>query len=52
LTPNQIIVARGYWQGPPDATTNPLFAAGHLADAASADPDSTGSIGAPDLALA
>ena len=52
LTPNQIILARGYWQGPPDATTNPLSAVGHLTDAASADPDSTGSIGAPDLALA
>ncbi len=52
LSPNQIIVARGYWQGPPDATANPLAAVGHLGDAANADPDSTGSIGAPDLTLA
>ncbi len=52
LTPSQIIVARGYWQGPPDATANPLAAVGHFGDVASADPGSTGSIGAPDVALA
>ena len=51
-TPNQIIVARGYWQGPADATpgAKPLLAAQRqrAADAASrvaSDGDATGSIG-------
>jgi uncharacterized protein YcbK (DUF882 family) len=66
LTPNQIIVARGYWQGPPDGTT---AASSLAADAsrqrrapvtvASANSDATGTIGpfaapptAPSTALA
>ncbi|HYA07346.1 MAG TPA: DUF882 domain-containing protein [Xanthobacteraceae bacterium] len=47
-TANQIIVARGYWQGPPDElrAANPLAAvADRRGAAANADPDSTGSIG-------
>jgi uncharacterized protein YcbK (DUF882 family) len=41
LTPNQIIVARGYWQGPADGTVvNPLAAASLQRRA-----DTTGSIG-------
>jgi uncharacterized protein YcbK (DUF882 family) len=49
LTPNQVIVTRGYWQGPADATApaNPLANAAvqRRATAASADADATGSIG-------
>jgi uncharacterized protein YcbK (DUF882 family) len=43
-TPDQIIAARGYWQGPPDATpaANPLIAVSYRV--ADADPDSTGSV--------
>ena len=52
LTPSQIIVARGYWQGPPDATANPLAAVGHFGDVADAESPVSGSIGAPDVALA
>jgi len=56
LTPNQIISARGYWQGPQDATIAPRL------EVASNDPNPTGSIDpfasarndrvAPELALA
>jgi uncharacterized protein YcbK (DUF882 family) len=66
MTPNQVIVARGYWQGPPDAmiAANPLAAPlhQHRTEVASADPGITGSIGpfgsasddpaAPEAALA
>jgi uncharacterized protein YcbK (DUF882 family) len=48
-TPNQIIVARGYWQGPADAATGNLAAVQRRAalagNAANAAPDTTGSIG-------
>jgi uncharacterized protein YcbK (DUF882 family) len=49
-TPDQIIAARGYWEGPPDATpaANPLIAVSYRV--ADADPDSTGSV-APLTAL-
>jgi uncharacterized protein YcbK (DUF882 family) len=49
-TPDQIITARGYWQGPPDGTSdgasaaNPLTAVSYRV--ADADPNSTGSIAA------
>jgi uncharacterized protein YcbK (DUF882 family) len=49
-TPDQIIAARGYWQGPPDGTSdgasaaNPLTAVSYRV--AEADPDSTGSVAA------
>jgi uncharacterized protein YcbK (DUF882 family) len=45
-TPDQVIAARGYWQGPPDATpaANPLTAVSYRV--ADADPDSTGSVAA------
>jgi uncharacterized protein YcbK (DUF882 family) len=56
LTPNQIILARGFWQGVPDgvavarpiASTNPLAALSHspVAALAAADPEATGSVGA------
>jgi uncharacterized protein YcbK (DUF882 family) len=68
LTPNQIIGARGYWQGPQDGTVapkpvaNPLTAAPRRTDVAAKDSDATGTIGpfadagndrvAPGLALA
>ncbi len=62
LTPNQIIVARGYWEGPPDGmnVANPLAEVAYRRSEAPDDPDSTGSIGPspggtgdrPDLALA
>jgi hypothetical protein len=53
LTPNQIILARGYWQGLPDGTTarqaqasaNPLAAVSRPSDVASAAPEATASIG-------
>jgi uncharacterized protein YcbK (DUF882 family) len=46
VTPNQIIVARGYWQGPADGTVvNPLTAASLQRRAAAAGADTTGSIG-------
>ncbi len=56
LTPSQIIVARGYWQGPPDGTTAsrpPSASANALAavappprrDDAGASADTTGSLG-------
>ncbi len=56
LTPNQIITARGYWEGLPDGMTaaqpvakaaNPLSSVPRLrgTDVASADPDATGVIG-------
>jgi len=46
-TPNQVIVARGYWQGPADATATPLAAAQRQRRAAlaTAAADTTGSIG-------
>jgi uncharacterized protein YcbK (DUF882 family) len=50
LTPNQIILARGYWQGLPDGAAgrdtppNPLAPASHHSDVASAAPDATASI--------
>jgi uncharacterized protein YcbK (DUF882 family) len=48
LNPNQIIVARGYWEGPADGTVvaNPLAAASlqHSVQVASADTGATGSI--------
>ena len=59
LTANQIILARGYWAGPPDGANggNPLVAVRR--NAANADGDATGSINPrsddrlkPDLALA
>jgi uncharacterized protein YcbK (DUF882 family) len=47
-TPNQIIAARGYWEGPPDgmAVANPLAEIAYRrSESASADdPDSTGSV--------
>jgi uncharacterized protein YcbK (DUF882 family) len=51
LTPNQIIIARGYWQGPVEANANPAVAAQRLRLAAAASNtatttnDATGSIG-------
>jgi uncharacterized protein YcbK (DUF882 family) len=49
-TPGQVITARGYYQGPSDApaAANPLSAATQVA---SADPNTTGSIGPSNLAL-
>ena len=47
-TPNQIILARGYWEGPPDgmAVANPLAEVAYRrSELADADPDSTGAIG-------
>jgi uncharacterized protein YcbK (DUF882 family) len=64
LTPNQIIVARGYWQGPPDGApaASSLAAASRQrrapVTAANANTDATGAIGpfvappAPSVALA
>jgi uncharacterized protein YcbK (DUF882 family) len=45
LTPNQVIFARGYWQGQPDgaAAAPPKSARG--VEVASADPNATGSVG-------
>jgi hypothetical protein len=45
LSPNQVIFARGYWQGQPDAaaTARPNSARG--VEVASADPNATGSVG-------
>jgi uncharacterized protein YcbK (DUF882 family) len=51
-TPNQIITARGYWQGPADgvtaarSTANPAAAVAHQrrVDVASATPDTTGTL--------
>ncbi len=56
LTPNQIIAARGYWQGPPDGTTASRSAAASVnalaavarpprTDDASVGADTTGSLG-------
>ncbi len=49
LTPNQVIVSRGFWQGPADATAmaNPLASAAleRRTAATSAEPNTTGSIG-------
>ena len=49
LTPNQVIVSRGFWQGPADATAvaNPLASAAlqRRTAAAGGEPDATGSIG-------
>lgn len=47
LTPNQIILARGYWEGPPDgmAVANPLAEIAYRrSEAAETDQDSTGAI--------
>jgi len=47
-TPNQVIVARGYWEGPPDGMTvaNPLAEVVYRRSAATnSDPDNTGAIG-------
>ncbi len=46
-TPNQIILARGYWEGPPDGMTvaNPLAEIAYRrSEVADADPSSTGSL--------
>jgi hypothetical protein len=45
LSPNQVIFARGYWQGQPDgaAAAQPKSARG--VEVASADPNSTGTVG-------
>ncbi len=45
LSPNQVIFARGYWQGQPDgaAAAQPKSARG--VEVASADPNATGSVG-------
>ena len=47
-TPNQVIAARGYWQGPPDGTAvaNPLaeIAYRRSETPSDADPDSTGAV--------
>jgi uncharacterized protein YcbK (DUF882 family) len=51
-TPNQVITARGYWQGLPDGMTAAKPAAASAAapqsrtELASADPDATGAVGA------
>jgi uncharacterized protein YcbK (DUF882 family) len=54
-TPNQVIAARGYWQGPPDGVTaaKPTVASAPSAapsqgrtELASADPEATGAVGA------
>ncbi len=48
LTPNQVIFARGYWEGPPDgmAVANPLAEVAYRrSESADADPDSTGATG-------
>jgi uncharacterized protein YcbK (DUF882 family) len=53
LTPNQIIFARGYWEGPPDGTkvANPLAEVAYRhGEANAADPGSTGSVGPLDPA--
>jgi uncharacterized protein YcbK (DUF882 family) len=47
LTANQVILARGYWEGPPDgmAVANPLAEIAYRrAEVADADPNSTGAI--------
>jgi len=47
-TPNQVILARGYWEGPPDgmAVANPLTEIVYRrSESADADPDSTGAVG-------
>jgi hypothetical protein len=47
LTANQVILARGYWEGPPDgmAVANPLAEIAYRrSEAAEADPNSTGAI--------
>jgi uncharacterized protein YcbK (DUF882 family) len=55
LTPNQVILARGYWQGLPDgmtaarqgqASANPLAAISRASDVASAAAEATAAIGA------
>ncbi len=57
-TPNQVILARGYWEGPPDgmAVANPLAEIAYRrSETAAADQDSTGAIdqgGGNGLALA
>ena len=57
-TPNQVILARGYWEGPPDgmAVANPLAEIAYRrSEPADADADSTGAIdrhGGTGLALA
>jgi len=61
LTPNQIILARGYWQGVPDgmsaarpaqASANPLAAVSRAPriQVADAEPEGTGSVGASSAA--
>jgi uncharacterized protein YcbK (DUF882 family) len=47
LSPNQVILARGYWEGPPDgmAVANPLAEVAYRrSEVADADPNSTGAI--------
>ena len=46
LTANQVILARGYWEGPPDgmAVANPLAEIAYRRSEADADPNSTGAI--------
>jgi hypothetical protein len=46
LTANQVILARGYWEGPPDgmAVANPLAEIAYRRSEADADPSSTGAI--------
>jgi uncharacterized protein YcbK (DUF882 family) len=46
LSPNQVILARGYWQGPPDgmSVANPLAEIAYRRSVAAADTDSTGAI--------
>ena len=47
LSPNQVILARGYWEGPPDgmAVANPLAEIAYRrSEVAEADPNSTGAI--------
>ncbi len=47
-SPSQVIVARGYWEGPPDgmAVANPLAEVAYRHSETTADPDSTGAIDA------
>jgi uncharacterized protein YcbK (DUF882 family) len=45
LSPNQVIFARGYWQGQPDAAAAAQPKSTRGVEVASADPNATGSVG-------
>jgi uncharacterized protein YcbK (DUF882 family) len=45
LSPNQVIFARGYWQGPQDSTAAAQPKSARGVEVASADPNATGTVG-------